>query len=105
MRKILKPFTPRFDQDLKGDILLIGNILSIEVPEVMRPTNVPYNRNGANGSINMGFVDVDSDASTFSSSSADLIIPPTSASCYRIRYAGLYWAGICKTIPEPVLIK
>jgi gliding motility-associated-like protein len=89
----LKPFTPRFDQDLKGDILLIGNN-TINRSTGSNGPNVPYNGTGQNGSINMGFVDVDSDASTFSSSSADLIIPPTSASCYRIRYAGLYWAGI-----------
>lgn len=89
----LKPFTPRFDQDLKGDILLIGNN-TINRSTGSNGPNVPYNGTGQNGSINMGFVDVDSDASTFSSSSADLVIPPTSASCYRIRYAGLYWAGI-----------
>jgi gliding motility-associated-like protein len=92
----LKPFVPRFDQDLKGDILLIGNN-TINRSSSSNGPNVPYNGTGQNGSINMGYVDVDSDASTFSSSSADLTIPPTSASCYRIRYAGLYWAGILQS--------
>ncbi|MFC4816300.1 T9SS type B sorting domain-containing protein [Flavobacterium sp. GCM10023249] len=92
----LKPFTPRFDQDLKGDILLIGNN-TINRSTGSNGPNVPYNGTGQNGSINMGFIDVDSDPSTFSSSSANLVIPPTSASCYRIRYAGLYWAGILQS--------
>ncbi len=41
-----------------------------------------------------GYIDVDGDASTFSSSSATLDIrPPAAAQCERIAYAGLYWAA------------
>ncbi len=37
-----------------------------------------------------GYIDVDGDASTFNSSSADLILP---SGCERVAYAGLYWAA------------
>ena len=87
-----KPFTPtRFNENLKGDILLIGNnILSAH------PTNA-YNTTGSaaatNDQTNMVYVDVDADASTFSSSSARLEIPTASRPCYRIKYAALYWSA------------
>src|SRR5690606_83083 len=45
-----------------------------------------------NDDLNMQYIDIDGDASTFSSSSATLSIPdPT---CSRIRYAGLYWSAV-----------
>ena len=40
----------------------------------------------------MQYIDIDGDASTFSSSSADLEIP--NPDCYRIIYAGLYWGAV-----------
>ena len=92
----LKPFVPRFDQDLKGDMLLIGNNTLNRVTSTAA-ANDAYNGAGQNGSRDMQFIDVDTDATTFSSSSADLVIPPASASCYRIRYAGLYWSGILQS--------
>ena len=86
-----EPFAPaRYNDRLKGDILLIGNnILSAH------PTN-SYNTVGtstSNDDINMMYIDVDSDASTFSSSSARLEIPIESRDCYRIKYAALYWSA------------
>ena len=84
----LVPFTPRFDDDLKGDIITIGNtVLSID--------NNPVNTNvGNNAFINMMHVDIDSDATTFNSSSAELVIPNSSAGCYVIREATLYWGAV-----------
>ena len=105
----LKPFAPRFDQDLKGDILLIGNNTlnrrgnngnpGPNVPLANASTGLSTSTadNVSNTNRDMQFIDIDSDASTFSSSSADLVIPPGSASCYRIRYAGLYWSGILQS--------
>ncbi|WP_407268266.1 T9SS type B sorting domain-containing protein [Tenacibaculum maritimum] len=63
--------------------------------------NDPYNsdlffNNGGrpdeinNGNVYMDYIDVDGDASTFSSSKATLALP----TCSRIVYAGLYWAGV-----------
>ena len=81
-----EPFTPRFDQDLKGDIVLIGN-------NILGPDNNAFNDNSVyNHTVDMRYIDIDSDASTFSSSSSDLEIP--NPNCYRIIYAGLYWGAV-----------
>ena len=80
------PFTPRFDQDLKGDIVLIGN-------NILGPDNNPFNDNNVyNHNVDMQYIDIDGDPATFSSSSADLVIP--NPNCYEIRYAGLYWGAV-----------
>ncbi len=82
------PFTPRFDQDLKGDIVLIGN-------NILGPDNNPFNDNTAyNHNVDMQYIDIDGDPSTFSSSSADLEIP--NPNCYVIRHASLYWGAVTK---------
>ena len=81
-----EPFTPRFDQDVKGDIVLIGN-------NILGPDNNAFNDNTVyNHNVNMQYIDIDSDTSTFCSSSADLEIP--NPNCYRIIYAGLYWGAV-----------
>ncbi|WCO03127.1 T9SS type B sorting domain-containing protein [Psychroserpens ponticola] len=81
-----EPFTPRFNQDLKGDIVLIGN-------NILGPDNNAFNNNSVyNHQVDMRYIDIDGDASTFSSSSADLEIP--NPNCYRIIYAGLYWGAV-----------
>ncbi len=82
------PFTPRFDQDLKGDIVLIGN-------NILGPDNNPYNNNTTyNHNVDMQYIDIDGDPSTFSSSSADLEIP--NPNCYIIIHASLYWGAVTK---------
>jgi gliding motility-associated-like protein len=90
------PFTVRYDKDLKGEMLLIGNnILNRDNGGGQRP-NDPYNTTGNSSSYNsdftMNYIDVDGDASTFSSSSGDLIIP--NPACFKIVYAGLYWGAL-----------
>lgn len=85
------PFTPRYNQTIKGDMLLIGNnILSVD--KTADYNNTTNQNNDLNNMVN---VDVDSDASTFNSSSADLAVPSTSG-CYKIKYAGLYWGAVIK---------
>ena len=80
------PFTPRFNQDLKGDIRLIGN-------NILGPSNDPFNDNNVyNHNVNMQYIDIDNDASTFNSTSADLEIP--NPGCYNIIHAGLYWGAV-----------
>ncbi len=80
------PFTPRFNQDLKGDIQLIGN-------NILGPDNNAFNDNSVyNHNVNMQYIDIDGDPTTFSSSSADLGIP--NPGCYRIVHAGLYWGAV-----------
>ncbi|RKE95369.1 T9SS type B sorting domain-containing protein [Ichthyenterobacterium magnum] len=81
-----EPFTPRFDEDLKGDIVLIGN-------NILGPDNNAFNDNSVyNHNVDMQYIDIDGDATTFSSSSSDLEIP--NPNCYRIIYAGLYWGAV-----------
>ncbi|PWH82547.1 chromophore lyase [Algibacter marinivivus] len=80
------PFTPRFNQDLKGDIQLIGN-------NILGPDNNAFNDGTVyNHTVDMVYIDIDGDASTFNSSSADLTIP--NPGCYRIIHAGLYWGAV-----------
>ncbi|KQO29641.1 hypothetical protein ASF10_03800 [Flavobacterium sp. Leaf82] len=87
----LKPFTPRFDKRLKGDMLLIGNnILNRETNN--RSPKDAYNGSGYNSDFNMNYIDIDNDNTTFSSSSATLTVPKPA--CYKIVYAGLYWGAI-----------
>ncbi|MGK0253034.1 MAG: gliding motility-associated-like protein [Mariniflexile sp.] len=80
------PFTPRFNQDLKGDIVLIGN-------NILGPDNNAFNDNTVyNHNVDMRYIDIDGDPTTFSSSSADLGI--ANPGCYRIIHAGLYWGAV-----------
>jgi len=82
------PFAARFNQDIKGDMVLIGN-------NILGPSNNPYNNeNGYNHLEDMQYIDIDNDPSTFSSSSADLEIP--NPDCYLVKYAGLYWGAVTK---------
>ena len=84
----LVPFMPRYDQAIKGDILLIGNSnVGIHVSN-------PYNGTDTNDRIDAAvYVDIDGDPSTFNSSSADLDVP-NNVNCYKIVYAGLYWSAV-----------
>jgi uncharacterized repeat protein (TIGR01451 family) len=84
-----KPFKIRFDKNLKGDMLLIGN-------NILSKDNNNFNNNTVhNADVNMQYIDIDSDASTFSSSNADLVIP--NSSCTKIAYAGLYWTAMLQS--------
>ena len=96
--QLAKPFSVRDNQTLRGDMHLIGNnILNFPGGPGNNNPNLPYNATGgaatANDGINMSYIDIDADASTFSSSSATLTIPAASASCYKIKYAALYWSA------------
>ncbi|WP_308993625.1 T9SS type B sorting domain-containing protein [Mariniflexile litorale] len=89
----LVPFNPRYDEAIKGDILLIGNS-NIGV----HATN-PYSGNSNNESSanrdDMVYVDIDNDNTTFNSSNANLDVP-NDVNCYKIVYAGLYWSSVVK---------
>lgn len=90
------PFTSgKYTASLKGDMLLIGNNVLNRV-QGANTANVPHNVGGNNNDFNMQYTDVDSDPTTFCSSTADLTIPSKTTGCYAIKYAGLYWAGMYK---------
>ena len=94
----------RYQTNIKGDLTFISNqILNRETGTITAET--PYNnlatnnnnnpetggRQNYNDFKNMQYIDVDADASTFSSSTTTLAFPE--ANCNRIRYAGLYWSA------------
>ena len=99
-------FGVRYQDVVKGDLTFIANnILNRDGGSNSTEPNDAYNNLSTNGSNNnetggnrnyndykdMQYIDVDSDASTFSSSSATLTYPQ--ADCNKIIYAGLYWSA------------
>ncbi|MFD2908542.1 T9SS type B sorting domain-containing protein [Flavobacterium ardleyense] len=88
------PFTAKYNASLKGDMLLIGNGILNRKTTTDNP-NVAYNGTDLNDNLDMQYIDIDGDTSTFSSSSANLTIPTLGAgNCYKIAYAALYWGGV-----------
>ncbi len=89
------PFTPRLQGgniEIRGDIIFVGNnILNRASQANPEEANIPYNGTQNNNSLWMEYIDIDSDPTTFSSSSAELNL--NDPSCSQIRYAGLYWAS------------
>ncbi len=88
--QIVRAFTPRVSANQAGEIVLIGNTLM----SCSGNGQCPNGRNGTGGSLNdndftMQYVDVDADASTFSSSTANLALPTGAI----VTWAGLYWGG------------
>ena len=85
------PFVPRYDEAIKGDMLLIGNNnLSVHRTN---PYNGSTNNESSTHRDRMVYVDIDSDSSTFNSSSADLNVP-SETNCYQVVYAALYWTAV-----------
>ena len=83
------PFEPRLpggNIKVKGDLIYVANNI---VGPKSNP-NADYNGNASNQDVTMGYIDIDGDPNTFSSSSAELNAP----SCSAVVYAGLYWGGI-----------
>ncbi|WP_299622553.1 Ig-like domain-containing protein [uncultured Tenacibaculum sp.] len=86
------PFTQRLlpnGSNVRGDITFVSNnILNRE--DSSFSANDPYNGTGSNGQLNIQYIDVDDDPTTFSSSSALLNLPL----CSRVTFAGLYWSAV-----------
>ncbi|MEJ2161742.1 MAG: SprB repeat-containing protein [Robiginitalea sp.] len=94
MAQEFNSFDVRYQDNIKGDLTFIANNIvnrqtGSEDPE--DPYNITGNSSTYNDWLDMQYIDVDSDASTFSSSSATLNFPQPD--CNIIRYAGLYWSA------------
>ncbi len=95
---------PNSTLSLRGDLQIIGNsIVGLDQglddeckncttgPNcVVYKPNEDYNGICSNNGRNFGYIDIDNDPNTFSSSSADFMVP---SGCQKIAYAGLYWAA------------
>jgi len=88
-----RPLTPRFSANVQGDIALAGNTL-MSCPAAAPGCLAARNGIGPdddldNEAYNMRLLDIDGDGATFTSSSADLILPPDA----EVLFAGLYFGG------------
>nr|WP_298996157.1 T9SS type B sorting domain-containing protein [uncultured Allomuricauda sp.] len=85
------PFTPRLDNsfiNIKGDYTFLSNSIINRV-DGSNTANDPFNGNSNNNGFHRDYIDIDSDPTTFSSSSSTLTLP----FCSRIYWAGLYWSA------------
>jgi large repetitive protein len=101
------PKLARYDADVRGDILVIGNSIigrsrtNNNVDGNGDPTgpidnpNNTFNLPQRNNNTWMRYIDIDGDPSTFSSSNASLILPNV---CAQVVYAALYWGALYKEV-------
>jgi gliding motility-associated-like protein len=89
-------FEIRYQNNIKGDLTFIANnIVNRDGGTGNTEPEDAYNSTGNSSTyndwLNQQYIDIDGDATTFSSSSATFNFPQ--ASCNLIRYAGLYWSA------------
>jgi uncharacterized repeat protein (TIGR01451 family) len=90
--QVARTFTPRFNVQTAGDVTLIGNTVmscSASDSKCANAQSGGGTGNVDNEDFTMQYVDVDGDATTFSSSTATLSLP----SGANVLFAGLYWGG------------
>jgi len=85
--QVQQTFTPRFSDVINGDFTTIAN------NTVSNTATGSYTGTSDNHDFTTVFVDIDTDASTFNSSSANFTNPSPASKCLTIRKAYLYWAA------------
>src|SRR4029079_10670848 len=86
-----RTFAPRFSTTDRGQVVTAGNTV-LTCPGTGTACQNAQNGTTAtadNNDFDMGYVDVDSDSTTFNSSRATVALPSGST----VLFAGLYWAG------------
>ncbi|NNC35005.1 MAG: hypothetical protein HKO09_09020, partial [Croceitalea sp.] len=85
--QVKKAFTPRYSETINGDVTIIANNMLSEDPIL------PFIIDEDNQDDDRVFVDIDTDPSTFNSSSANYTNPELSIGCLQYNRAYLYWAA------------
>ena len=88
---VVTPFTVAYDTNARGDITIAANTLMTAPGNTQAAIDA---RNGVGSNLNdddwlMAYVDIDGDATTFNSSSANLVMPADA----DVLFAGLYWGA------------
>ncbi|MGB0933018.1 MAG: gliding motility-associated C-terminal domain-containing protein [Lishizhenia sp.] len=83
------PFTIRHQVNQKGGLVMLANV-SVDCNGCSANNELPPGGSGNNNSFSATYTDIDTDPSTFMSSSDQLAL----ASCSEITWAGLYWTGL-----------
>ncbi|NRT14507.1 gliding motility-associated-like protein [Flavobacterium sp. 28A] len=92
-------FSARYDKDINGDIILIGNNI-LNRQSIATPSDDPNTANNDLEKLNsdndylMNYVNISPEAGVYNSSSATLTLPDPL--CSRIVYAGLYWSAVTR---------
>lgn len=91
------PFSIRYQSFVKGDMVVIANNIVNRIDYNDSPNDPYYNHTPSalvNDEFNMEYIDIDQDSTTFSSSSAELLLDNQNNK--KVLYAGLYWAATYK---------
>ncbi len=94
--QIVSSFTARYQNNQKGGIVFLSNVsvtCNSGTTCTTAKAETPPSGSYSNGSFTMSYIDIDSDASTFMSSSDSLKL----SNCSEILWAGLYWSGRINT--------
>jgi hypothetical protein len=95
--QVTKPFQPRFQSYVKGNIVSISNSI-VNRKDGLNSSNDAYLEIGKAAKLNdefeMNYIDIDNDPNTFSSSSSTLNLVNKKGT--KIVYAGLYWSATYK---------
>ena len=88
--QVIQPFSILYQANQKGNIVFVSNAsVTCQGGCSAQNQTPPGPPAGQNNSFTMNYIDIDSDATTFMSSSDSLNLP----NCSEVLWAGLFWGG------------